>query len=127
MAKARRTKPGKVMGKNVSRAPKIARASRGLRAPDVDQLFDRIVSILEEARTQAVRSVNNAMVLAYWEIGRALVKYFQDGDLRGEYGRRLVDELSQRLANRLGRGYSTTNLRYFRTFYLAYADRVPRI
>jgi predicted nuclease of restriction endonuclease-like (RecB) superfamily len=93
----------------------------------MNPLFDRIVSILEDARTQVVRSVNSAMVLAYWHIGRALVEHVQEGDARAEYGRGLMDELSRRLVKRLGRGYSTTNLRYFRAFYLAYADRAPKI
>jgi len=93
----------------------------------MNPLFDRIVSILEDARTQVVRSVNSAMVLAYWHIGRALVEHVQEGDVRAEYGRGLMDELSRRLVKRLGRGYSSTNLRYFRTFYLAYADRAPKI
>ena len=77
----------------------------------MNPLFDRIVSILEDARTQVVRSVNSAMVLAYWHIGRALVEHVQEGDARAEYGRGLMDELSRRLVKRLGRGYSTTNLR----------------
>jgi predicted nuclease of restriction endonuclease-like (RecB) superfamily len=102
-------------------------SSRVRSAARLGSLFDRIVSILEDARTQVVRSVNSAMVLAYWHVGRELVEYFQAGDVRAAYGRRLVDELSQRLAGRLGRGYSTTNLRYFRTFYLAYAERSPAI
>jgi predicted nuclease of restriction endonuclease-like (RecB) superfamily len=93
----------------------------------MNPLFDRIVSILEDARTQVVRSVNSAMVLAYWHIGRALVEHVQEGDARAKYGRGLMDELSRRLVKHLGRDYSTTNLRYFRAFYLAYADRAPKI
>jgi predicted nuclease of restriction endonuclease-like (RecB) superfamily len=129
MTRAPRKKPRRATSKNVPSAvtPVAVVASRGRRAPDIAPLFDRIVLILEDARTQVVRSVNSAMVIAYWQIGRALVEYFQAGDVRAEYGKGLVEELSQRLIDRLGRGYSTTNLRYFRTFYLAYADRSPRI
>jgi predicted nuclease of restriction endonuclease-like (RecB) superfamily len=105
-------------------SPAVTRARS---TPDIGPLFDRIVSILEDARTQVVRSVNSTMVLAYWYVGRELVEYYQAGDDRAEYGRGLVDELSRRLVDRLGRGYSTTNLRYFRTFYLAYVGRSPRI
>ena len=38
-----------------------------------------------------------------------------------------VNTLSVRLQTLIGRGYSTTNLRYFRTFYAAYQDRRPEI
>lgn len=86
-----------------------------------------MVSILEEARSQVVRSVNNAMVLAYWQVGREIVQHHQRGAVRAEYGDQLLDLLSAQLRERVGRGYSTTNLRYFRTFYLAYPDRAPKI
>jgi len=36
-------------------------------------------------------------------------------------------QLSAKLTARVGRGYSTTNLRYFRAFYLAYRARSPTI
>jgi hypothetical protein len=39
----------------------------------------------------------------------------------------VLDVPSVHLRARIGRGYSTTNLRYFRTFYLAFRDRVPEI
>lgn len=96
-------------------------------ASSVAPLFERIVEILENARAGVVRSINSAMVCAYWNIGRELVEYVQDGNQRAEYGERIVDELSRRLTQHVGRGYSTTNLRYFRSFYLAYADRRPEI
>jgi hypothetical protein len=94
---------------------------------DVGTLLERVVAILEEARAQVVRSVNNAMVLAYWHVGRELVEFHQGGAERAGYGEQLFDHVSSQLLRRVGRGYSTTNLRYFRTFYLAYRDRAPTI
>lgn len=112
----------------------VRRPSAAGRAPaptvlvtDVAPLFNRIVTILEAARERVARSVNSEMVLAYWHIGRELVEHIQEGDARAGYGRELIDELSRRLTLRLGRGFSTTNLRYFRTFFLAFADRTPEI
>lgn len=90
-------------------------------------LFDRVAGILDEARSAAVRSVNSAMVLAYWHIGREMVETLQGGDPRADYGKRLVGDLSIRLAKRYGAGFSTTNLWYFRQFYLTYSDRKPEI
>ena len=49
------------------------------------------------------------------------------GEIRAEYGEEIVEDLSQQLQSHVGRGYSTTNLRYFRTFYLAYRERRPEI
>mgnify|MGYP001574683082 FL=1 len=95
--------------------------------PEGDDLFERVVSILEQARTNVVRSVNNNMVIAYWLIGREIVQEIQGGDERAEYGKQVIEQLSAKLTHKYGRGFSTTNLRYFRTFYTVYSDRVPEI
>ena len=101
--------------------------NQNLATPDGSNLFDRVVSILERARTDSVRAVNNNMVIAYWLIGREIVLEIQGGKERAEYGKQLIEQLSLQLTQKYGRGFSTTNLRYFRTFYTVYADRDPEI
>ena len=95
--------------------------------PEGDGLFDRVVSILEQARSNVLRSVNNNMVIAYWLIGREIVRGIQSGDERAQYGKQIIEQLSAKLDHKYGRGFSTTNLRYFRTFSTVYSDRVPEI
>jgi hypothetical protein len=95
--------------------------------PQNGELFDRIAFILDQARANVVRSVNNQMVIAYCLIGREIVKEAQEGDERAEYGKKVLEELSARLSHRYGRGFSVTNLRYFRLFYQTYAERLPEI
>ena len=90
-------------------------------------LMDRVVSILEQARANVARSVNSNMVIAYWLIGREVVVALQGGEDRAEYGERLLGELSEQLTKRFGRGFSMTNLRYFRLFYQTFNDRAPEI
>lgn len=97
------------------------------RRTDIDALFGRVAAILDQARANVVRSVNSQMVLAYWHIGREIVKGLQGGDERAEYGRRLIDELSARLTRGYGRGFSSTNLRYFRALHRTYVERSPEI
>jgi len=101
-------------------------AAAGVRPQD-DTLFDRVVSILDQAQANVVRSVNNQMIIAYWLIGREIVQELQSGDERAEYGKKVLGDLSARLSERYGKGFSATNLRYFRLFYQTYADRVPEI
>ncbi len=92
-----------------------------------DALFDRIVSILEQARGNVVRAVNTNMVLAYWLIGREIVEEIQRGKGRAKYGDKVIADLSARLTERYGQGFSATNLKYFRLFYQAYSDRIRSI
>ena len=90
-------------------------------------LLHRVVTILDRARANVVRSVNGEMVVAYWLIGREIVEALQGGEDRAEYGERLIQDLSVRLTEIFGKGFSITNLKYCRIFYLAYADRRPEI
>lgn len=98
-----------------------------LPAPDTDALFDRVVTILDKARSKVVQAVNSEMIIAYWLIGREIVQKIQSGDKRAEYGTKLLAELSAKLSKRYGKGFSVTNLRYFRLFYQTYAERLPEI
>ncbi|MCK9365013.1 MAG: PDDEXK nuclease domain-containing protein [Syntrophales bacterium] len=93
----------------------------------VDGLFARVTAILDRARGNAVRSVNSEMLLAYWHIGREIVEALQGGSERAEYGSTLIETLAQQLTRHYGKGFSSTNLRYFRTFYQVYAERTPEI
>lgn len=95
--------------------------------PVGDDLFDRVVSILEQARANVVRSVNNNMVIAYWLIGREIVQAIQGGDERAQYGKQIIKQLAVKLNSKYGKGFSTTNLWYFRQFYIVYSNREPRI
>jgi len=92
-----------------------------------DSLFDRVVTILEQARTNVIRTVNSEMVLAYWYIGREIVQELQKGKNRAEYGKQIIKELSAKLNKKYGKGFSSTNLWYFRQFYVVYSNRRPKI
>jgi predicted nuclease of restriction endonuclease-like (RecB) superfamily len=88
--------------------------------PAVEPIYLRIQAILEQARAQVARSVNTQMVRAYWLIGREIVEEEQRGHARAGYGEELITQLAARLRAGFGRGYTPTNLRYMRLFYLAY-------
>ena len=89
-------------------------------APREEILFARVVEIIETARGHVARSVNTAMVQAYWLIGREIVEVEQRGEKRAGYGERVVEGLAKRLGARFGRGFSVPNLRNMRQFYLTY-------
>ena len=90
-------------------------------------LFDRIVTILEQARSNVVQAVNSNTVVAYWLIGREIVQEIQEGEQRAGYGERVIEDLSSKLTKRFGRGFSVSNLRNFRQFYVMFQDRKPEI
>jgi hypothetical protein len=90
-------------------------------SPDnLDQVYERIRSVLAEARNRAYRAINSAMVGAYWEIGRTIVEEEQRGAQRAEYGKQIIASLSERLRSDFGKGFDRSNLWNMRAFFLAY-------
>ena len=83
-------------------------------------LYGAIRQVLQSARQNAYRAVNFAMVQAYWQIGRLIVEDEQNGEARAEYGKKVLEELAERLTAEFGKGFTVTNLKYMRSFYLSF-------
>lgn len=84
----------------------------------LSRFIDDIRGIVQKYRTQAANSINIAMIHERWEIGRRIVEEDQRGDLRAEYGTKLIDVLSKELTFELGKGYTPRNLAYYRLLYI---------
>lgn len=89
-----------------------------------NQLFGKIADLLNEARKFIVRNVNHTIVLTYFEIGKLIIEEEQKGKERAEYGKSVLKELSQRLTDEFGKGYSVYNLERMRSFYLVFKNRI---
>ena len=61
------------------------------------------------------------MVYSYYEVGRMIVEEEQNGEQRAEYGKAILKELSKRLTESLGKGFSVENLKLMRRFYVVYS------
>lgn len=85
-----------------------------------ETVYKDIRSILDKARSESIRAVNFAMVQAYWNIGRVIVEEEQRGKKRADYGKALLQEISNRLTADYGKGFTVTNLKYMRQFYTSF-------
>lgn len=83
-------------------------------------LYSEIREILLQSRKQAYHAVNFAMVQAYWNIGRIIVEHEQNGNLRAEYGKEVLQNLSTQLISEFGKGFDVRNLRNMRSFYITF-------
>ena len=86
-----------------------------------DNFFDKVLDILKNARKQAKMALNISMVYSYYEVGRAIIEEEQNGKQRAEYGKTILKELSKRLTESLGKGFSVENLKLMRRFYIVYS------
>ncbi len=85
-----------------------------------EDFFVEIRRIVDSARSRAYAAVNSAMVEAYWLIGKRIVEREQQGENRATYGQNLIKELSKRLVQEYGAGFSVVNLKNMRFFYLTF-------
>ncbi len=86
-----------------------------------NDLFQNISALLDNARKKMIVAVNQTMVITYFEIGRMIVEDEQNGENRAEYGKALLEDLSTHLMEKFGKGFSVTNLKQMRQFYLSYS------
>ena len=83
-------------------------------------LIDKIGSLLQQGRQQAVQSVNTILVQTYWHIGQHIVEFEQKGNEKAQYGSQLFERLSKDLILAYGKGFSRSNLLYMRKLYLSF-------
>ncbi len=88
-----------------------------------DSLVDQISELIEKARQQIQRNVNTLMVQTYWQIGCLIVEDEQQGKARATYGKAQLEQLSEKLTERFGKGFDVRNLRNMRAFYQFYPIR----
>ncbi|MCO6499820.1 MAG: DUF1016 family protein [Vicingus serpentipes] len=88
--------------------------------PSNTKFYSQVVDLLQSARNKVVRTVNQTMVLTYFEIGRMIIEEEQGGKERADYGKSLLKELSKVLTKEFGKGFSVDNLENMRRFYLVY-------
>ena len=80
-------------------------------------IYSEIKETLLLSRNQAYSAVNFAMVQAYWQIGRIIVEHEQNGNLRAEYGKAILQDISDKLQKEFGSGFSVRNLQQMKKFY----------
>ena len=82
-----------------------------------NSFYESVKEILQTAKNSAYRQVNFIMVEAYWNIGKQIVEEEQSGEDRAKYGSYLIKELSTKLTDDFGKGFSKQNLWNMRQFY----------
>ena len=82
-------------------------------------IFEEVKKILQKARNKIYKTTNNAMVEAYWNIGKIIVEK-QSGNEKAEYGAELLKNLSKEMTKEFGKGFTIANLKNMRQFYLTF-------
>lgn len=85
-----------------------------------DVLFKHMAELIEQSRQHVKKAIDTAMVYTYYGIGKYIVEdELQDKD-RAEYGKKIIANLSVKLTEKFGRGWSVATLKKCRQFYSAF-------
>ena len=88
----------------------------------IDNLFERVSIVIENTRQMIASTINTGEVYAKYEIGRHIVESEQNGEQRAQYGKHILKDLSEKLTATYGAGWSYSNLRQIRQFYIIYSN-----
>jgi len=86
-----------------------------------NSFFESVAALIQQSRTGVVKYVNNTIVITYYEIGRRIIEREQHGENRAQYGKKILQGLSDYLTAKLGKGWSVENLKLMRRFYSVYS------
>lgn len=86
------------------------------------ETYDVVRGYVVAAQKQVNAAVNSAMVTAYWNIGKQIYEACGESE-RAEYGKNLLQFLSEKLTAEFGKGFTVANLRNMRQFFLTFQNR----
>ena len=87
-------------------------------SPHYDKLIYVISNTFVQGQVKAISAINSGLVITYRQIGQHIVEFEQEGRSTAEYGKKLLLTLSKDLKIKHGKGFSLSNLKRFRQFYL---------
>ena len=84
-------------------------------------LVNQISETFLHGQKQAVISVNSHLLETYWKVGQYIVEFEQKGNIKAKYGESLLENLSKDLSLLVGKGFSLSNLKRMRQFYILFS------
>ena len=88
-----------------------------------DSIYQQCIADISRIYEHARKTV----VQAYWQIGKRIFEVEQEKRVRARYGRNIIQQLSEDLTRKYGGGFSATNLKKMRYFYVTYSIGPPAV
>ena len=85
------------------------------------RLFSEVKKLIEQSRRSVAIAVNAEMTMLYWQIGRRINDKVLNNE-RGAYGQKIVKNLSKKLSEQYGQGWSYRHLWNCMRFAKVFSD-----
>ena len=85
------------------------------------RLVSDLCRLIDQAREQVAATVNSALVVLYWNIGRRIREHVLNKK-RADYGKEIIATLSQQLTQEYGRGFGRRSLEQMVRFAEVFPD-----
>lgn len=93
----------------------------------INDMYNQISNIIINNKNKMIYQINNTLVENNFMIGKIIVENEQNGNIRAEYGKDILNKLSKKLTNKFGTGYSRSGLQNMRLFYDKYKNCQPLV
>src|SRR4051794_11768647 len=80
-------------------------------AAAANSLFSDIARLITESKASVAQTVNTALTMLYWKIGKRINEEVLQHK-RADYGTQVIFNLSEKLTNNYGKGWSEKQLRH---------------
>lgn len=107
--------------KDMSKTPMVGKEAL---TKDEHLFVEELKQIVQVNLKRVYSAINYGQVYANWCIGKRIIEQEQKGEVRAEYGKRVIAIASKSLTDEFGGGYSVTNIKSFRKFYVEYQDYI---
>jgi len=80
-------------------------------------LLDKAISIIDNGRKKVIEAIYNESTKSYYKLGELIINEEQQGNIKAEYGKKVLENLSKNLTIKYGKGFSLSTLKDCRKFY----------
>lgn len=95
---------------------------KSIKFKEVDNLYFKIINLISSKKTVVAQTLNNAMIFLYWEIGETIHNDILKNS-RADYGKAIINEVSDKLKQKYGKGFDRTSIFRMIKFYQEFPDR----
>jgi len=81
-------------------------------------LLDKAISIIDNGRKKVIEAIYNESTKSYYRLGELIINEEQQGNIKAEYGKKTIENLSKKLTLKYGKGFSVSTLWDCKKFFL---------